>query len=97
MVLYSVDKLMIEARKIAAEYRKTTGKPLGISSEIAKFDAARLMGLELVDQSQTGGFDAIGKDERVGQLVQIKGRAILEEKNQGRELVSLRSTSNGIA
>lgn len=90
MALYSVDKLMVEARKLAAEYRKTTGKPLGISSEIAKFDVARLMGLESVDATQSGGYDAIGTGERNGKLVQIKGRAILEEKKSGQRIGQLK-------
>ncbi len=90
MALYSVDKLMVEARKLAAEYRKTTGKPLGISSEIAKFDVARLMGLESVDPTQSGGYDAIGTGERNGKLVQIKGRAILEEKKSGQRIGQLK-------
>jgi len=90
MALYSVDKLMVEARKLASEFRKTTGKPLGISSEIAKFDAARLMDLELVDQSKPGGYDAVGKGIRDGKLVQIKGRAILEEKKSGQRIGQLK-------
>jgi len=90
MALYSVDKLMVEARKLAAEYRKTTGKPLGISSEIAKFDAARLMNLELVDHAHSGGYDAIGKGEKNDKLVQIKGRAILEEKKSGQRIGQLK-------
>lgn len=86
MALYSVDKLMVEARKLAAEYRKATGKPLGISSEIARFDAARLMNLELVEAATPLGYDAVGKGDREGKLVQIKGRAILDDKKSGQRV-----------
>ena len=79
MSVYDVDKLMLEARKLAAEYRKATGKPLGISNEIAVHDVIRLMKLQAVDTS-TGGYDAIGTGEREGKRIQIKGRTINPEK-----------------
>lgn len=88
MTLYQVDKLMSEARRIAAEYRKATGKVLGISSEIARHDAARLMGLELVDDSQLG-WDAIGHGTREGKRVQIKGRAVFDETKGGQRVGQL--------
>ena len=86
MSLYNVEKLMVEARKLAADYRKATGKPLGISSEIARFDAARLMKLELIEESSTVGYDAVGKGAREGKLIQIKGRAILDDKKSGQRV-----------
>lgn len=79
MSLYSVDKLISEARRIAAEYRRTTGKPLGISAEIARHDACT--NLELEPQEDAAGYDAIGlKGEREGVRFQIKGRAIFDGK-----------------
>jgi len=74
--IYNVDKLMLEARKLAAEYRRATGKPLGISNEIAVYDVIRIMNLEAVD-ANAGGYDAIGKGEREGRRIQIKGRSIV--------------------
>jgi len=91
MTLYSVEKLMVEARKLAAEYRKTTGKALGISNEIAAFDAARLMNLELVQQSGAGaGYDAIGKGARDGKFIQIKARVMLDEQKSGQRIGQLK-------
>lgn len=90
MTLYNVDKLMTEARRIAAEYRKATGKVLGISSEIARFDAARLMNLELSEVPNVG-YDAIGRGERQGKRVQIKGRAIFDETKSGARLGQLKT------
>jgi hypothetical protein len=90
MTLYQVDKLMSEARRIAAEYRKATGKVLGISSEIARHDAARLMNLELVDNAQ-GGWDALGRGARAGKRVQIKGRAVFDEQKGGQRIGQLKT------
>lgn len=90
MALYSVDALMAQARKLAADYRATTGKPLaGISSEIAEYDAARLLDLELC-QERVGGFDAVGRGARAGKRIQIKGRAIFDEKKGGQRIGQLK-------
>lgn len=79
MPVYSVDKLIGQARKLAAEYKKTTGKTLpGVSNEIAEFDAARLLDLELCED-RSNGFDAIARGSREGQRIQIKGRTIFDE------------------
>ena len=64
---------MLEARKLAADFRKATGKPLGISNEIAVHDVIRLMHLKPVEAG-VGGHDAIGTGEREGKRIQIKGR-----------------------
>ncbi len=90
MSLYSVDKLISEARRIAAEYRRTTGKPLGISAEIARHDACTL--LELEPHEDATGYDAIGKKgEREGIRFQIKGRAIFDEKKGGQRLGQIKT------
>lgn len=85
MSVYSVDKLISEARRIAADYRRATGKPLGISAEIACHDACTYLGLEPHDDAI--GYDAIGLNgEREGKHFQIKGRAIFDEKKGGQRL-----------
>ena len=93
MSLYSVDKLMSEARRLAVEYRKTTGKPLpGVSGELANYDAARLLDLELCKDA--GGYDAVGKGSREGKRVQIKGRAIFDDKKSGQRVGQLKMEQN---
>lgn len=88
--VYSVDKLISEARRLAAEYRKATGKSLGgISSEIAEYDAARLLDLELCKEP-VGGYDAVGHGKREGKRVQIKGRAIFDERKPGQRIGQLK-------
>ncbi len=88
MGVYSVDKLITEARRLAAEYRRTTGKTLaGISSEVCIHDAIRLLGLEAVTAS---GYDALGRGEREGKRIQIKGRTIFSEEKTGQRIGQLR-------
>ena len=70
MDVYDVDKLMQQARKLATQYRQATGKPLGISNEIAVHDVVRLMNLQLVvDASESTGFDAIGSGTCLGKKI----------------------------
>lgn len=75
---YSVDKLTAEARRLAADYRRATGKSLPLSSEIAVNDAIRLLALERPEEPIAGA-DAIRKNERTVKLVQIKGRVLFSE------------------
>ena len=93
MSLYSVDKLISEARRIAAEYRRATGKPLGISAEIALHDACTYLGLE-ADENATG-YDAVGaQGKRTGLRYQVKGRAIFDESKGGQRLGQLKLDQN---
>lgn len=90
MSLYSVDKLIAEARRLAAEFRRATGKPLpGVSGEIAEYDAARCLDLERLDP-KPGGYDAVGRGARAGKRIQIKGRAILDDTKSGHRIGQLR-------
>jgi hypothetical protein len=91
VAVYSVDKLIAEARKLASDYRRATGKALpGVSVEIAEYDAARLLHLELVKKPCEGGYDAIGKGMREGKRVQIKGRTIYDEQKKGQRIGQLK-------
>jgi len=87
--LYSVDKLMSEARRLAAEYRRATGKPLAISGEIAVFDAARLLNLQIPEPPQPG-YDAIGRGSREGLRILIKARAVFDESRSGQRIGQLK-------
>lgn len=86
MSVFAVDKLMHEARILAAQYRKTTGNTLGISAEIATYDAARLLGLEVLED-KNAGIDAVGKQgKREGLRYIVKGRTIFDEGKSGHRL-----------
>lgn len=58
MSVYEVDRLMAEVRRLAVEYRNTTGKTLPLTAELAVNDAIRLLELEAVTDPQCG-YDAI--------------------------------------
>jgi hypothetical protein len=89
--IYSVDTLIAQARKLAADYRRATGKPLpGVSAEIGENDAARLLNLELV-KDETLGYDAIGHGRREGKRIQIKSRTIFDESKSGHRIGQLRT------
>jgi len=75
--LYSLDKLMQETRQLAARYRRTTGSTLPVTGEIARYDAARLLGLQLIEDPGSA-IDAIGRGELKNRRILIKGRAIFD-------------------
>jgi len=86
LTVYAADKLIAQARQLAAEYRRTMGKPLpGISSEIAQHDAVKLLGLEPLDEGSEGGFDAIDPS-RGDKRIQIKSRTIFDESKSGQRI-----------
>ena len=78
MDLYSIDKLMHETRQLAAKYRQATGSTLAVTGEIARFDVAKTLKLNLIDD-MTVGHDAIGTGDREGLRILIKGRVIFED------------------
>jgi len=89
--IFSVDTLISQARKLALEYRRATGKALpGISSEIALYDAARLLNLELPKEAQ-GGYDAIGRGAREGKRIQIKARVLFEDQRSGARIGQMKT------
>ena len=90
MNVYVVDKLMAQARRLAADYRRATGKTLPISGEIAINDAIRLLRLAPSGDPQ-GGYDAIreGPEGRIERL-QIKARVVFEEIKSSHRLGELK-------
>ncbi|MEA3033001.1 MAG: hypothetical protein QOH86_1017 [Sphingomonadales bacterium] len=68
-------ELKADAKALAVRYYELTGKPLGITGELAELEAAELLGLELTD-ARTPGFDAYRRRGGVSERIQIKGRAV---------------------
>ncbi len=85
MSIYAEEKLISQARQLAADYRKAMGKPLpGVSNEIAMHDAMRL--LQLVPaEPNAGGHDALdpGRDNK---RIQIKSRTIFDDSVGGQRV-----------
>lgn len=91
MAIYDVGKLIAETRRLAADYKRATGKSLAVSSEIAKHDACELLKLESLDEDAAGGHDALGLHSAWKDLkVQIKGRAIFDEAKSGQRIGQLK-------
>jgi hypothetical protein len=79
-------RIIAQAKKLAIQNRQLTGRPLGITGEVAEYEAARLLNLRLAAVRQVG-FDAIRKD---GTKLQIKGRCILDKTKSGQRLGSIK-------
>lgn len=88
MPLYSIDKLIEETRRLAAEFRRTTGTMLPVSAEIARYDVAHHLNLKLNEQ-RAGGYDATGTNELEGLRVQIKGRVVGDSIRSGHRIGQL--------
>ncbi len=71
MSVYEVERLMAQTRRLAAEYYQTTQQTLPVSSELARFDAMRLLKLSKPEQAYKG-VDALDGQHKI----QIKGRVI---------------------
>jgi len=70
-------EILAEAKKLAQRYRVLTGKPLGITGEIAEYEAARILGVELTPARQAG-YDATAIRGCQTIRLQIKGRCVPE-------------------
>lgn len=64
-----IAQVLADAKSLARKYRKLTGKPLGITGEVAEFSAAQILGLELAEARQSG-YDAIRKEN--GKVIKIR-------------------------
>ena len=84
---YSMSKLTEEARKLAAEYRRATGKTLPLSPEIAVNDAIRLLGMAPADDE---GYDAVYESEGTLKRVVVKGRAIFDQSKNAQRIGQLK-------
>ena len=85
---HAVLTLLAQAKVVARDYYKLTGKPLGITGEVAEYEAARLLGVSLTPARQAG-YDAT---ERVGgelRTLQIKGRYLPNGCTPGQRLGSI--------
>lgn len=83
-----VMEILAATKKLAQRYRMLTGKPLGIAGEVAEFEAARLLGLQLVEARQAG-YDATRLENGIAKKLQIKGRCIPPGATKGQRLGSI--------
>ncbi len=85
MTAAPVLEILAEAKKLAQRYRKLTGKPLGITGEVAEYEAARILDLKLTPARQAG-YDAIEVRDGRPIRLQIKGRCVLEDSKPGQRV-----------
>ncbi len=81
-----VIELLGSAKSIAKEYYALTGRPLGVTGEVAEYEAARILEVKLADVRQVG-YDATRSrpDGGVDRL-QIKGRCFARGFESGQRL-----------
>ncbi len=77
-----LDSILKDAKKVAKRYKKLTGKPLGITGEMAEFTAAKLLKLDLAEARQSG-YDATKFHKGNKIKIQIKGRCLPKKPNPG--------------
>lgn len=77
--------ILRKAKALAREYYQLTGRPLGVTGEVAEYEAIRRLGLEpsVVRQS---GYDAIRRRGNRRTRIQIKGRCLLPGAKPGQRL-----------
>jgi hypothetical protein len=73
---------MAETRRLAAEYRRATGKALPVSGELAVHDAITLLSLQPAP-ADSAGYDAWRERDAGSQCIQIKGCVIFDDRKGG--------------
>jgi hypothetical protein len=85
-------QILADVKRLAAEYYQLTGKPLGVTGEIAEYVAAQALGLELAPP-RTKGYDALRVTPGGKQRIQIKGRAYGEAAKPGQRVGTIKHGS----
>ena len=82
-------EVLREAKALAREYYQLTGRPLGITGEVAEFEAARILGVELSPTRQKG-YDAVRVTPEGETRLQIKGRCFSADSTKSQRLGSIK-------
>ena len=82
-------EILHAVKKLGQEYRCLTGKPLGITGEIAEYEAARILNVQLTAARQAG-YDAIERGNSCSRKLQIKGRCVLENSKRSQRVGRIR-------
>jgi len=81
-------EVLRQAKVLAQRYRALTGKPLGITGEVAEYEAARILGVRLTPARQSG-HDAVEIVDGRERTLQIKGRCILPGAKKSQQTGSI--------
>lgn len=85
-----VKEILASVKPLAAEYYRLTGKPLGVTGEVAEYVVAEKLKLTLVPP-RTSGHDAIRKTAKGDERIQIKGRAFGETSKRSQRVGSIKA------
>lgn len=85
-----VREILATVKPLAAEYYRLTGKPLGVTGEVAEYVAAETLGLVLAN-ARTPGYDAIRQTQDGQQRIQIKGRAYGDDAKPGQRISRIKT------
>ena len=72
---HEIKALLKQAKQIAVSYYELTRKPLGVTGEVAEYEAADKLGLTL-EEVRTPSVDAFREEAGIRRHFQIKGRAV---------------------
>jgi hypothetical protein len=71
----ALEQLLRQAKELAVAYYKLTGKPLGVTGEVAEYEAAQKLGLTLAP-ARNAFYDAYLHGAERREAFQVKGRAV---------------------
>ena len=74
-------EILRDVKTLAVEYHEATGEPLSVTGEIAEFEAAEKLGLQLAE-ARSPGWDAVRPGDST--KIQINGRWERDSKAWGR-------------
>ncbi|WP_080964181.1 DUF6998 domain-containing protein [Rhodopseudomonas palustris] len=84
-----IKEILATVKPLAAEYYQLTGKPLGVTGEVAEYIAAEILGLTLVE-ARMAGHDAILKTPAGEVRIQIKGRVFDKTQKRSQRIGSIK-------
>lgn len=87
--LAAATEIIRKVKPLAAKYYKLTGRPLGVTGEVAEYEVIRLLNLEFCVARQSG-YDALRKKGWVMEKIQIKARALQHDSKPGQRLGSIK-------
>ncbi|HEV2317305.1 MAG TPA: hypothetical protein VGV89_07005 [Thermoplasmata archaeon] len=83
-------QILGKAKILGREYYSLTGKPMGITGEVAEYEASRLLGVRLLP-ARNDGYDALQEGSGGTRRIQIKGRALPDRYKSGERIGKLDS------
>lgn len=86
MSIEKLSNLIADIKNNAIQYYQMTGRPLGVTGEIAEFEATKKLKLRLAEVRQSG-YDAV---DQQGVKIQIKGRCIIGQSKGSQRTGSMK-------